>query len=121
VFVIGDAAAITDETGRPVPGLAPAAKQAGRYVGRLIAHRTGAGADPGSFRYKHAGDLATIGRSAAVVQLDRLKLTGFVGWVFWSIAHVFFMIGVRNRTAVALDWLWSYLTRSRAARLITGG
>jgi NADH:ubiquinone reductase (H+-translocating) len=120
VFVIGDAAAMTDRDGRPVPGLAPAAKQAGGYVGRLLAHRFGSGRQPGLFRYKHAGNLATIGRSAAVVQFDgRLKLTGFVGWVFWSIAHVFFMIGVRNRVAVALDWVWSYLTRSRAARLIT--
>lgn len=121
VFVIGDAAAAQDRKGKPVPGLAPAAKQAGKHAARVIAAKVAGRKPPGPFHYRHAGNLATIGRSAAVVQFDAFRLTGFAGWVFWSIAHVFFMIGVRSRVAVALDWFWSYLTRSRAARLIVGG
>lgn len=116
VFVVGDAAAIVSD-GKPAPGIAPAAKQAGQHAARqilaLIARRP---TQP--FRYLHAGDLATIGRHAAAVQLGRLKLTGFIGWVFWGVAHVYFLIGLRNRIAVAFDWLWSWLTRQRNIRLI---
>jgi len=71
------------------------------------------------FRYRHYGDLATIGRKAAVVRLRTIHLTGFVGWLFWSVAHVYFLIGVRNRLAVAFTWFWNYLTYQRGARLIT--
>lgn len=119
VFVIGDAAAAFQAEGPPVPGIAPAAKQMGRYVARRIAARARGEPQPGPFRYRHQGDLATIGRNAAVVRLDHLKLTGFVGWLFWSVAHVFFLIGVRNRIAVAFKWAWDYLTYSRGVRLIT--
>ena len=73
---------------------------------------------PGPFRYRHQGDLATIGRKAAVVRLDAIHLTGFIGWMFWGIAHVFFLIGLRNRAVVAFNWLWNYLTYQRGARLI---
>lgn len=119
VFVVGDAAAVTDAQGRAVPGLAPAAKQAGRYVGRRIAARA-AGREPAEpFRYRDAGALATVGRAAAAVQFGRIKLTGFPGWVFWSVIHVYFLIGLRNRAAVALDWFWSWMTYHRSARLIT--
>lgn len=119
VFVIGDTAAVNDAGGRPVPGIAPAAKQMGRYVGKLIAARTAGRAEPGPFRYMHLGELATIGRRAAVVKFGRLRLQGFIGWLFWAAVHVYFLIGVRNRFIVAFNWLWTYLTFQRGARLIT--
>ncbi len=117
VFVIGDLASVRNAA--PVPGIAPAAKQMGRYVGHLIATRVEGRKAPGPFRYRHYGDLATIGRKAAVVKFGRLELTGFIGWVFWSVAHIYFLIGVRNRFVVAVTWLWSYLTYQRGARLIS--
>jgi NADH dehydrogenase len=119
VFIVGDAAAATSQ-GKPVPGIAPAAKQMGAYVGRVIAARLAGKAPPAPFRYRHEGDLATIGRNAAVLRLRGVRLHGFLAWMFWGVAHVYFLIGVRNRVAVALDWFWSYLTRQRSARLITG-
>jgi NADH dehydrogenase len=118
VFVIGDAAAVFDEAGRAVPGVAPAAKQMGAYVGKLLAARF-AGRTMPPFRYRHAGDLATIGRRAAVVNLGRVHLKGFIGWLFWSVAHIYFLIGLRHRFIVAFTWLWDYLTFQRGARLIT--
>jgi NADH dehydrogenase len=118
VFVIGDAASVHDDAGEPVPGVAPAAKQMGRYVGRLIAARLVGHSLP-AFRYRNLGELATIGRRAAVVKVGRLHLTGFVGWLFWSFAHIYFLIGVKNRFIVAFTWLWDYLTFQRGARLIT--
>ena len=119
IFVIGDSAAVTSKEGRPVPGIAPAAKQMGAYVGRLIAARLAGGAAPPPFRYRHAGDLATIGRGAAVVRVGRLDLTGLAGWLFWGFIHIYFLIGLRARFFVALDWLWSFVTYHRGARLIT--
>jgi len=119
IFVIGDTAAISDAKGRPVPGIAPAAKQEGKYVGKLIAARIAGSADSRPFRYMHLGDLATIGRRAAVVQFGRLRLKGFIGWVFWSVVHIYFLIGLRNRFIVAFSWFWNYLTFQRGARLIT--
>ncbi|WP_068876578.1 MULTISPECIES: NAD(P)/FAD-dependent oxidoreductase [unclassified Phenylobacterium] len=118
VFVIGDCASIRDSTGAPVPGVAPAAKQAGVYAARLIAARIAGGPAPGPFRYANAGSLATIGRQAAVADLGRIKLTGFPAWLFWCAAHVWFLIGFRNRLQVVLDWIWSYLTFERGARLV---
>jgi NADH dehydrogenase len=118
VFVIGDAAAVFDEAGHAVPGVAPAAKQMGAYVGKLLAARF-AGRTMPPFRYRHAGDLATIGRRAAVVNLGRVHLKGFIGWLFWSVAHIYFLIGLRHRFIVAFTWLWDYLTFQRGARLIT--
>jgi NADH:ubiquinone reductase (H+-translocating) len=118
VFVIGDAAAVHEENGEPVPGVAPAAKQMGHYVGRLIAARL-AGKSLPAFRYRNLGELATIGRRAAVVKFGRLHLTGFIGWLFWSFAHIYFLIGVKNRFIVAFTWLWDYVTFQRGARLIT--
>ena len=119
IFAIGDLAAVTTKDGRPIPGIAPAAKQMGRYVGRFIAARVRGAEFAKPFVYRHAGDLATIGRKAAIVSLGRLRLTGFIGWVFWSLAHIYFLIGTRNRFVVAINWLWSYLTFQRGARLIT--
>src|SRR3954470_6034183 len=118
VFVIGDAAAVFDEAGHAVPGVAPAAKQMGAYVGKLLAARLAERTMP-PFRYRHAGDLATIGRRAAVVNLGRVHLKGFIGWLFWSVAHIYFLIGLRRRFIVAFTWLWDYLTFQRGARLIT--
>lgn len=119
IFVIGDTAAVFDADGQPVPGVAPAAKQMGRYVGSVIAARGAGKTEPGPFRYRHQGDLATIGRNAAVVQLKNLTLRGRIGWAFWGIAHIYFLIGLRHRIAVAFSWLWDYITFGRSARLIT--
>ncbi|WP_428032005.1 NAD(P)/FAD-dependent oxidoreductase [Ancylobacter sp.] len=119
IFIIGDAAAVSDSHGRPVPGIAPAAKQMGSHVATVIEARL-AGTPPPAFRYRHAGDLATIGRNSAVVKLGRFELAGFLGWMFWGLVHVYFLVGARNRIAVAMSWLWNYLTYQRAARLITG-
>jgi NADH:ubiquinone reductase (H+-translocating) len=117
VFVIGDTAAVADQP--DIPGTAPPAKQMGAYVGRLIAARVAGQTPPPPFRYRHLGDLATIGRHAAVVKLGRLELTGFLGWLFWSLVHIYFLIGVRDRFIVAFTWLWDYVTFQRGARLIT--
>jgi NADH dehydrogenase len=115
IFAVGDVAVME----KPIPGIAPAAKQMGKYVGRLIAARAMGKPFDKPFRYKHAGDLATIGRKSAVVKLPHFQLKGFIGWLFWSLAHVYFLIGLRNRLMVALTWLWSYFTYKRGARLIT--
>jgi NADH:ubiquinone reductase (H+-translocating) len=117
VFVIGDTADVVDQPG--IPGTAPPAKQMGAYVGRLIAARVAGRTPPPPFRYRHLGDLATVGRHAAVVKLGRLELTGFLGWLFWSLVHIYFLIGVRDRFIVAFTWLWDYVTFQRGARLIT--
>src|SRR5580658_3184843 len=120
VFVIGDGAAVTSD-GRPVPGVAPAAKQMGAYAARVIAARLAGHPPPPPFRYRHAGELATIGRGSAVVRLaGGVQLTGLIGWLFWGFIHVYFLISLRTRFFVALDWLWSYVTYHRGARLITG-
>lgn len=121
VFVAGDVASVTGENERAVPGIAPAAKQMGRYVGELIGDRIAGRPFRGPFHYRHQGDLATIGRNAAVVSLGRWKLTGRIAWLFWSIAHVYFLIEARSRLSVAVDWAWSYVTHRRGARLIVGG
>jgi NADH dehydrogenase len=118
IFAIGDTAAVVDVEGKTVPGIAPAAKQMGKYVADVIASRVEGRTVTGPFRYRHQGDLATIGRKAAVVKLNRLHLTGFIGWIFWGLAHVYFLIGLRNRAVVAFTWLWNYLTYQRGARLI---
>jgi NADH dehydrogenase len=120
IFVIGDGAAPAAPDGQPIPGIAPAAKQMGAYVGRVIARRLSGQPPPPPFRYRHAGDLATIGRGAAVVKLGPIELTGLLGWLFWGFIHIYFLVGLRARFFVALDWLWSYVTYQRGARLITG-
>jgi NADH dehydrogenase len=118
VFVVGDTASLVQD-GRPVPGVAPAAKQMGAYVGRLIAARIAGEPAVAPFRYRHQGDLAAIGRAAAIVKLQKLQLTGFAGWVFWGIAHIYFLIERRSRMLVALNWLAEYVLRKRGARIIS--
>lgn len=118
VYVIGDTGSLMHE-GKMVPGVAPAAKQMGRYVGDRLRQRIeGETIATAPFRYRHQEDLATVGRGSAVVKLGRLELTGWFGWLFWSVAHVYFLIGFRNRIAVAFSWTWDYLTTGRKARLI---
>lgn len=119
IFVIGDTASVMDDEGKPVPEIAPAAKQMGQYAAKVVSARLKAKTVPPPFRYAHHGDLATIGRRAAVVRLDSIHLKGLIGWLFWSVAHIYYLIGVRNRFVVAFSWLWSYITHQRGARLIT--
>jgi NADH:ubiquinone reductase (H+-translocating) len=118
IFAVGDTAVVLQANGQLVPGIAPAAKQMGHYAGRVIAARIAGLPAPAPFAYHHLGDLATIGRKSAVVKLGPLKLTGFLGWLFWSIVHIYFLIGLRTRFVVALNWFWSYVTFQRGARLI---
>src|ERR1700733_15276704 len=120
VYVIGDAAAFATGAGSILPGVAPAAKQAGAYVGALIRSRILGRAVPKPFHYADYGSLATIGRRNAVVDFGFVRFKGFFGWLIWSVAHVYYLIGFRNRFVVALSWAWSYLTYQRGARLITG-
>ena len=121
IFAIGDTALIPGPDGEPVPGIAPAAKQQGRYVARVIKSRLQGHAPPPPFRYRHAGSLATIGNRLAVIDFGRFKLRGAVAWWIWGFAHVYFLIGLRNRLSVALNWLWIYLRDQRGARLIAQG
>lgn len=118
VFAIGDTASLTSADGQAVPGIAPAAKQMGRYVARVIKCKIANSTSPAPFAYHHIGDLATIGRKAAVVSFGRIRLTGFIAWVFWSVVHIYFLIGTRHRLSVAFDWMWDYVTFQRGARLI---
>ena len=118
VFVIGDLAWV-EQDGQRVPGMAPAAKQMGTYVAHAIRDRI-AGKTSRPFRYRDYGSLASISRSSAVVDLRGLKFSGFTGWLFWLFAHIFFLIGFRNRLAVMWNWAWSYLTWQRNARIIVG-
>jgi NADH dehydrogenase len=120
IFVIGDMAKVVQANGQPVPGIAPAAKQQGVYVAKVIRAAVAGRPRPGPFRYRDYGMLATIGRRAAVVQMGGLRLRGLVAWLFWCVAHIWFLIGFRNRLQVTLDWLWAYLTFERGSRLITG-
>ena len=119
IFVIGDTAAINDANGNPLPGVAPVAKQQGNYIAALlIARRNGKTVAP--FRYRDLGSLATIGRKRAVIQMGRFKMKGFFAWLLWCVAHIYYLIGFRNRFVVAISWLWNYITFQRATRLITG-
>ena len=120
VFVVGDAAAVAWKDSLTVPGLAPAAKQGGRYVADVIMATALGGNKPPPFRYRHQGNLATIGRHAAIADFGRVKLTGALAWWIWGLAHIYFLIGVRAPMLVAAQWFWAYLTFGRGARLITG-
>ena len=120
IFAIGDTVTINGPDGKPVPGIAPAAKQQGRYVADNIKARL-RGKTLGPFRYRHAGSLAQIGKRKAVIDFGRFKLRGTIAWWIWGIAHIYFLIGLRNRLSVAISWLWIHARDQRAARLITQG
>ncbi len=120
VFAIGDAALATDAQGKPLPGNAAVATQQGRYAARLIRNRVTGAADGPAFRYRDFGKLATIGRKAAVADLGRIQLSGWIAWLLWSLAHIYFLIGARNRVAVLITWIWAYITFQHGSRLITG-
>ncbi len=115
VFAIGDTANVPANDGQALPAIAPVAKQQGKYVADRILGRLS-----GPFNYRSAGNLATIGRSRAVIDWGSFHQSGFIAWLIWSFAHIWFLIGFRSRVAVGLSWLWNYLTYQRSARLITG-
>jgi NADH dehydrogenase len=121
IFAIGDTVAVNDAKGKPVPGIAPAAKQQGAYVASVIRARLEGRPPPGPFRYRHAGSLATIGKRAAIIDFGWIKLRGRIAWWIWGLAHIYFLIGLRNRLSVAMSWLWIYASGQRSARLITQG
>jgi NADH dehydrogenase len=120
IFAIGDTVVIADPDGKPVPGIAPAAKQQGRHVAETIKARLRGGTSS-PFRYKHAGSLAQIGKRKAVIDFGSIKLRGTLAWWIWGIAHIYFLIGLRNRLSVAISWMWIHARDHRAARLITQG
>lgn len=119
VFVIGDMSSLAGPNGRPYPGVAQVAKQQGGWAAKNI-RRIMAGKETEPFQYIDLGNMATIGRNAAVADIRGVNLTGFVAWLVWALVHVFNLIGFRNRIVVALQWLWGYMTFQRGARLITG-
>ena len=119
IFVIGDVALAAGADGKPLPGVAPVAKQQGQYVAKLLVARADGKSVP-PFRYRDYGMLAAIGRKRAVAHLGRIKLTGFVAWVLWSVAHIYYLIGFRNRLIVLSNWIYNYFTYDRGVRLITG-
>ena len=121
IFVIGDTASVRDEAGKPLPGVATVAKQEGSYVARWLLARLAGMPVPPAFHYRDYGELATVGRNFAVVDFRWMKLKGRIAWFVWCVAHIYFLIGFRNRLAVAMDWIWAYLTFQRGARLITAG
>ena len=119
VFVIGDLAALEDEHGKMLPGVAPVALQQGAWVAKTIA-RDLEHQPRRIFHYHDKGSLATIGRAAGVAQFPKFSLSGYFAWLAWLFIHIFFLIGFRNRVIVMIQWAWSYLTYERGARLITG-
>lgn len=119
IFVIGDTAAVGWTEGRLVPGIAPAAKQMGNHAARAIIAAI-EGREMSAFRYRHQGNLATIGRQSAIVDFGRIQMKGFLAWLVWGAAHIYFLIGFRNRLFVMTHWIWSYLTLRQGVRLITG-
>ena len=121
IFAVGDTATIAMPNGRQVPGVGDGAKQGGRHAARVIKARLGGNDAPMPFVYHHAGDLATIGKRAAVIDFGWIQLKGWIAWWAWGLAHIYFLIGVKNRLFVALSWLWIYLSGQRSARLITQG
>jgi NADH dehydrogenase len=119
VFVIGDLATLKDENGKMLPGVAPVAMQEGKATAHNIAAEL-RGEPRKNFHYFNKGNLATIGRAAAVAEFGKIHISGFLAWLAWLFVHVFFLIGFRNRIIVLVQWAWSYFTHERGARLITG-
>lgn len=120
VFVVGDLAHFPHQTGKPLPALAPVAMQQGKYAAKVIRKRSGnPDYQPGPFRYWDRGNLATIGRAAAVGTIWRLKFSGWLAWIAWLFVHLMYLVEFDNRLVVLIQWAWNYITRSRGARLIT--
>lgn len=119
IFVIGDLAHFSHQTGKPLPGVAPVAMQQGRYVAKLVERRL-RGEEMPPFRYKDYGSMATIGRAAAVADLGRLRFSGFFAWLTWLFIHLMYLVQFENRVLVLMQWALNYFTRNRYARLITG-
>ena len=120
IFVIGDMAALADEKGRPLPGVAPVAMQQGRYVARAIAGRLAGRPIAEPFRYRDKGSMATIGRGRAIADLGFLRLSGYPAWLAWLFIHLMYLVQFGNRVLILVQWAWNYLTWNRSARLITG-
>ncbi|HEX2489479.1 MAG TPA: NAD(P)/FAD-dependent oxidoreductase, partial [Blastocatellia bacterium] len=118
VFAIGDMTYL-EQDGKPLPGVSPVAMQMGRCVARNIKNDL-AGKHYEEFHYFDKGSMATIGRKAAIAELGKLHLSGFIAWMAWLMVHIFFLIGFHNRFLVIFNWAWSYFTYQRGARLITG-
>jgi NADH dehydrogenase len=121
IFVIGDLANYSHQTGRPLPGVAQPAIQEGHYVAKVIARRVRGNKEVKPFHYFDKGNLATIGRGAAVADLNWLQLSGWSAWIIWVFVHLLYIVQFQNRLLVFMQWGWLYLTYDRAARLITGG
>ena len=119
IFVIGDLANFSHQNGKPLPGVAPVAKQQGEYVGKLIKRRLQDRTLP-EFKYNDVGSLAMIGQNLAVVDLGFIKLTGFIAWLFWLVIHIYFLIEFDTKLVIVIQWAWNYITRNRRSRLITG-
>ncbi|NLQ06298.1 NAD(P)/FAD-dependent oxidoreductase [Cylindrospermopsis raciborskii] len=119
IFVVGDLANFCHQNGKPLPGVAPVAMQEGEYVAKLIQNRLLGEATP-PFNYVDMGSLAMIGQHSAVVDLGFIKIRGFLAWLFWLFIHIYFLIEFDNKLVVMIQWMWSYFTRNRRARLITG-
>jgi NADH dehydrogenase len=121
VFAIGDMAAFLDREGKALPGVSPVAMQQARFVAKAIKNAVAGSKEPrGTFEYYDKGTMATIGRSRAIAEAGKLRMTGFMAWLAWLFVHLFYLIGHRNRVAVLLTWFWSYVTYKRGARLIIG-
>ena len=117
--MIGDTALAFGVDGKPLPGVAPVAKQQGKYVADVLRARMKAHATE-PFHYRDIGSMATVGRKSAVAELGGIKLSGLSAWLLWCLAHIYFLIGFRSRFSVALNWGWNYITFQRGSRLITG-
>ena len=118
IFIVGDLSNFSHQDGKPLPGVAPVAKQEGEYVAKLIQKRLQGQTLP-QFRYNDVGSLAMIGQNLAVVDLSFIKLQGFLAWVFWLVIHIYFLIEFDTKLVVVFQWAWNYITRSRRSRLIT--
>ena len=116
--MIGDTASVIQD-GKPLPGVAPVAMQAGRYVASIISHRVAGESALAPFHYANKGNLATVGRSYAIVEIGKLRVTGLIAWMMWLLVHIYYLIGFRNRVVALFQWAWTYFTYSRDARLIT--
>lgn len=119
VFVAGDQASYTHQTGKPLPGTAPVALQQGKFIGKTIREEL-KGKPRSKFHFRDKGQMATIGRSRGIVEIGRFKLSGFLAWVVWLVVHIFYLTGFKNRVLVVMQWGWSYLSFRRGARLIVG-